>query len=259
MAGRRIGCRPGVNLANWSGGELKWVGFVCLCLSSFSAAVLQRGVMALDSYTTTQELYEAMRPGSGMIGWATAAVLCSLAATLAIPIYAKMLCEGVRHTSSVKRYILRLAACALASEIPYDFAMSGKLLDFSLQNPVWALLVAAVMLAILRQWKFPSKAASVGFSALVVLSAAVWPLLLRSYMGVLLVLLAALFHFAGTRRWLAALGGVVLTLPQFPAPLGMLLVHWYDGTKGKADRRLFYILYPAQLLLFGVWGLLVRS
>ena len=49
MAGRRIGCRPGVNLANWSGGELKWVGFVCLCLSSFSAAVLQRGVILMTT------------------------------------------------------------------------------------------------------------------------------------------------------------------------------------------------------------------
>ena len=51
MTERRIGRRPGINLVNWSGSELKWVGFVCLCLSSFSIAVLQRGVMALDSYT----------------------------------------------------------------------------------------------------------------------------------------------------------------------------------------------------------------
>ena len=259
MTERRIGRRPGINLDNWSGSELKWVGFVCLCLSSFSIAVLQRGVMALDSYASTQELYEAMKPGSGMISWATAAVFCSLIATLAIPLYAKLLCEGFRHTSSVKRYILRLALCALVSEIPYDFAMNGKLLDFSVQNPVWALVVAAVMLAILRQWKFSSKAAAAGFSAVVVLAAVAWPLLLRVQLGPSLVLLTALFHFAGNRRTLAALAGAALTLPQFPAPFGVLLVHWYDGSKGKTDRRLFYVLYPAQLLAFGLWCLLLRS
>jgi len=234
-----------------SGAGLKWVGLFLVCLSSFSVAVLQRGVLRLGSGASLEALAEAMKPGGDAMGWATGAVLCSLAATLAIPIYAKLLCEGWRHTSDKKRYLLRLAGCALLSELPYDFAMNGTWLDLSVQNPVWALLLAAMMLEITQQWKLRSKVTDIAFKALVVLAAMAWALLLRVYMGPMLILLCALFRFAGKREWIAIMGGALITILQFPAPLGLVFVHWYGGEKGRAPRWLFYAAYPAQLLLFG--------
>ena len=46
-----------------SGSALKWIGLVLTCMGTFSAAVLQRGVLRLDSYTN-ETLYAALEPGS---------------------------------------------------------------------------------------------------------------------------------------------------------------------------------------------------
>ena len=37
-------------------------------------------------------------------------------------------------------------------------------------------------------------------------------------------------------------------------PFGLLTVYWYSGRPGRAPRRLFYALYPAQLLVFALLG-----
>lgn len=247
--------RPGVRMMALSGTALHWIGFALMCLSSFSAAILQRAVLHLDGSASLEALGEAMKPGGEAMGWATGAVMCSLAAALAIPIYAKLLYEGCRRTEDAKGYLLGLAACAVVSEAPYDFAMSGRIFEWGVQNPVWGLLLSGIMLVILRRWKFPSKAADLAFKALVVVAAIAWALLLRVYMGAMVVLLVALFYFAGKREAVALLGGTIITILQFPAPVGLVFAHWYSGEKGKSsDGRLFYILYPVQLLVFGVLG-----
>lgn len=257
MARRLPMYRPGVKRIQLSGTALQWIGFVLLCLSSLSIAVLQRGVLGLGAGASLEELAQAMKPGGDAMGWATGAVLCSLAATLALPVYAKLLCEGHAHAQSRRRYLLRLALCALASEIPYDFATNGRLLDGSAQNPAWALLLSALVLEMFQMWKFPSRGGRIAFRVLVSAAALAWALLLRIHMGVLLVLLVLLFYFAAGREWVCMAGGLVLTMIQFPAPFGLLLVHWYDG---KPDGRwLFCALYPAQLLVFGLAGMLLAG
>lgn len=251
MERRLTGRRPGIPTVTFSGTALKWLGFAFVCMGSFSVAILQRGIMGLGSDATAQAMYEAMAPEGGMMGPGTAAVFCSLAAVLAIPIYVHFLCQGFLHTKDIKRYILRLFACALVSEIPYDLAMSGRLLDLSVQNPLWALALGAAMLEICRMWKTESGVGGLVFRTVVVGAAMAWALLLRVQMGVLLLLLIALFHFARERKTLLYLGSIALTMLQFPSPLGLLFITYYDGTPVKGSRRLFYALYPAQLLLFG--------
>lgn len=232
---------------------LKWVGFVVLCLGSFSAAVLQQGMMSLDQYTS-QTLYEALANDSDLFGLATAASILTLLSALALPIYAKLLWEGWKHTHDQGRYLLRLVVCALVSEIPYDLVNSGKVLDLQHQGPLWALVFAAVMLAVLRQLAAKRSAGWVLLKILVVVAACLWTVLLQSYLGVLTVLLVAVFCLLEKHRAAMVLVGVVLCTLQFPAPFSMFLIYWYDGKPGKTPRMLFYYLYPAQLLLFYCLG-----
>ena len=258
MARRLPAYRPGVRMVRLSGEALLWVGFVLTCLGSVSAAVLQRGILKLDGEGALEALSEAMKPGGGAMVWATWAVLCALSATLAVPIYAKLVLEAGKNGADTKKLLGGLAVCALASEIPYDFAMNGRLLDMSAQNPAWGLLLAAVMLEILRRWKLGTAVWDGLFKALVVLAAVAWTLLLRVYAGPIAVLLAALFHFAAKRKAVAMLGSIAVTLPQFPAPLGLLFVHWYDEEKPWGSGRLFLALYPVQLTAFGLLGMLLQ-
>ena len=256
LTNRRQAGLPGISI---SGTALKWIGFLLMCLSSFSAAVIQRGIMGFGPDATAETMYQAMSPEGGMMGPGTAAVLCSLLSMPALPVYVHFLCGGLRHTKDVRRYVLRLLACALASEIPYDLAMSGQLFDFNVQNPVWALALGAIMLEICQMWKAESGKGGVVFRAVVVAAAIIWALLLRVHMGALLILLITLFHFARQNKTVFYILGIGLTSLQFPAPLGLLFVNWHDGTPAEGPRWMFYILYPAQLLLFGVWAMLLAQ
>lgn len=236
---------------------LQWIGLILVSLRSFSIAVLQRGVLKLDNDGAMDALNEAMKPGGGVMGWVTGAVLCSLLAALSIPLFAKVAYESWKRAKGSKRYFTGLVLCALISEIPYDFAMSGKLVDWSAQNPVWGLLLAVIALELLRPWRPRSVAGNILFKAVVTFAALAWALLLRVHMGPLLVLLTALFCFAEKREIVSLLGGVLLTLLQFPAPIGMVFVNWYDENKDGSSSKLFCLLYPVQLAIFGLLGMLL--
>lgn len=53
---------------------------------------------------------------------------------MAFPIFAFLLVEGMKHTSDVRKYILRLLLFALVSEVPYDLAVFGKAIYIQHQN-----------------------------------------------------------------------------------------------------------------------------
>ena len=247
--GRRLAPHRPRREAHCSAEALKWVGFGCLCLASFSTAVLQRGVLHLGELTGTA-LYDAIKPGGDKMGWASFAVLTSLLSTMAIPIYPKLLCEGWLHTRNQRKYLLRLLGLALLSEIPYDWAMTGKFVDFSVQNPVWGLALGLLMLCIFQQSEFwPGGRflrVPVGLATLL------WGMLLRIDLAPMTVALCAIYALCAKRRKLALGLATLVSMIQFPAPFGVFFVAWYDGRPAKTDGRIFYWLYPAQLLLFAL-------
>ena len=78
----------------------------------------------------------------------TAVVLCAAASWIAVPIYSWLLFDGYRHTHNAWAYGLRLLVVAVVSEVPYDLIMTGKPFSLSVQNPVFGLLIALVVLAL---------------------------------------------------------------------------------------------------------------
>ena len=147
---------------------------------------------------------------------------------------------------------------ALLAEIPYDLTTAGVWLNMGSQNPVWALALAVLMLNLFRQYAQPGPRGSI-VQCLVMLMAAAWTLVLRSQYGIYTILLAALFHIFAHSKTISTWGGALVCLLQFPAPMGMFAVHWYDGNKGKPRKYLFYVLYLAQLAIFAVIAMLLRK
>jgi len=261
MAIRLRDRQPGGRYLTFSTTAMKWTGLLLTCLSSIGVAVLQRGLLKVDT-TSVEDLSAAMAdPASSAVSLVSGAVTCSLLSVMALPLYAKLIYEGWKRMENKNRFFLRLALCALVSEIPYDLAMYGTLLAFEVQNPVWGLLLCAAMLEILRLPSPRSRVASAARQVLIVAAALAWVVLLRVYMGPLLVLLTALFYFLEGNKTLSTLGGVALTVTQFPAPFGMLFVYFHEPGDGKGEKNpdLFYLLYPAQLLVFGVAGLILQG
>ncbi|MBQ4578139.1 MAG: hypothetical protein IJA84_03655 [Clostridia bacterium] len=253
---RTVGDIPGLEL-HWSSNILKWIGFVCILFGTFSTAVIQLGILGLDLSAGDAAL-AAISESEALTGWANVAAGFAMVSYVALPIYAKLACEGACRTTNSRAYLIRLVVFALICEIPYDLTTAGVWLNLRSQNPVWAVALAVLMLTLFRTHAQPGPRGSI-LQCLVMLMAAAWVLVLRSQFGIYTILLSAMFYIFSFRKTLSTWGGALVCLVQFPAPMGMFAVHWYDGDKGKPKKHLFYILYLAQLVVFAAIAMLLRK
>ena len=72
---------------------------------------------------------------------------------IAFPIFTYILAEGIYYTKDIKKYMLRLGIFALLSEIPYDLAFQGKVLEFSRQNVFFTLFLGVLMFYVMSNVK----------------------------------------------------------------------------------------------------------
>lgn len=168
---------------------------------------------------------------------------------LAMPVLCFFIGEGLRHTRSPRRYLLRLTGFALLSELPFDLAFYGGI-EWGHQNVYFTLA-----LGLLALWAIQSRGMEGWLLALTAALAA--ELLGCDYgmYGVLLILLLDRFHSARSEQLagaallnLAFFGLQTQTLSLIALPLLWL----YSGKRGRDDRRLFYLYYPAHLCVLGI-------
>ena len=179
---------------------------------------------------------------------------CRMIGRLAFPIFSYFLVEGFLYTKNRGRYMLRLFVFALLSEIPFDLAFFGEVFFFSAQNVLFTFLIAALMMQLLliadnQYYLYP----------FIVLGAAALASFLKTdykWMGVCLAAVLFIFHqsraSAKNRSLFALLRtifAVILTATQQFAPLAFILLHFYNGRRGKQYKYLFYLFYPLHILL----------
>lgn len=166
-----------------------------------------------------------------------------------MPVLCFFIGEGLRHTRSPRRYLLRLTGFALLSELPFDLAFYGGI-EWGYQNVYFTLA-----LGLLALWAIQSRGMEGWLLALTAALAA--ELLGCDYgmYGVLLILLLDRFHRARSEQLAAAallnlafFGLQTQTLSLIALPLLWL----YNGKRGRDDRRLFYLYYPAHLCVLGI-------
>ena len=166
-----------------------------------------------------------------------------------MPVLCFFIGEGLRHTRSPRRYLLRLTGFALLSELPFDLAFYGGI-EWGHQNVYFTLA-----LGLLALWAIQSRGMEGWLLALTAALAA--ELLGCDYgmYGVLLILLLDRFHRARSEQLagaallnLAFFGLQTQTLSLIALPLLWL----YNGKRGRDDRRLFYLYYPAHLCVLGI-------
>lgn len=191
---------------------------------------------------------------------------------MAFPIFAFLAAEGFRKTRDRRRYMLRLLAGALVSEIPFDLLWAGRWFDARNQNVLWTLLLALVCLQLLERARVMRRPAeSFLWSACVVLGGYVAAgAAATDYHGpgVWTVLVFAAFPGGDWRQklcqlaglgvlHLGLLGGPVaavslgafrLQLPLQGLALAALPILWLyrgrQGPHGPALRLVFYGFYP---------------
>ncbi len=226
--------------------SLKYLAAAAMLLDHIAAFVLMRG--------NEPGLYDLFR----LIGRLTAPVMCYF------------LAAGFQHTSSLKRYVLRLAVFAAVSQPAFVFARFGAGWPrhlFSEGNMLMTLLLSLLMLAgITRAGTSAGRIAAAagavllslfcdwgGYGPLMVLvfymlrsqPKKMW--LTYSLLAVCCWGGAAAAAVSSGEAWYLSLwnGGMLLVVP---------LLKCYDGTRGsgsKFNKWFFYVFYPAHLAVLG--------
>lgn len=178
---------------------------------------------------------------------------------IAFPIFCFLLVEGLNHTRDVKKYLLRLLLFAFVSEIPYDLGISGKAINFNEQNVFFTLFFGLLLMAVFKE--------KMHFILKILITIAVCAVVYfmncdYNLFGIALILIyfgagkmkhifGALWHPA---LWIWEMGFSCQYFGVFATPLLLC----YNGERGRKAKYLFYIFYPAHLLVIYIVSLIIK-
>ena len=235
-------------------GAIRAIGMLMLTIGVIGRGLLQSHLLNLGA-VSIEELLTTMEADYNTMMLVAISLVCQAVETCAAPLFAFLLVEGFQHTSDLKQYFIRLAALAVVCEIPYNLAMTGKILNVDSRNPVFALVIGLAMLYLLRMYEEKVERNKL-LKALAIAAALIWPMLLRIEDGICLVFLIWIlwkFRSKPTYRNLAGAGAAMVcslvSVFYVASPISMLTVHFYNGERGSSNRALNYLAYPVILLL----------
>ena len=198
---------------------------------------------------------------------------------LAWPIFAFLLAEGFRHTKSREKFVMRLLAFALISEIPYDIAMGNNISFISNTNIFYTLFLGGMAICWyerMKKWYDKQTLAVIGALLPTALLAEI---LSADYGGMGVLFIFAVYAIKTKWVRMATVGALALTqfIPLIPArilgidirleywlmiPLAlatMPLVAMYNGKRGTQVKWLFYCFYPAHLAVLAIIAVVVSG
>jgi hypothetical protein len=228
-------------------------GILFLVAGMVSRCILQGKLLGLHGNSTI-DMFALLNENPTNMTLATAAIIMQAMEACAVPVFALLLAEGFQHTSNWKQYLLRVAAIAVISEVPYDLVMNGKVLDLTAQNPSFGLVLGMLLLYFYNRFSQPTASHRL-LKVFILIAAIIWAEMLRIEHGTPLILLTAVLWLMRERtnfRGLVAAGAaLVCTFVSpyyFAASMGCLPIHMYNGEEGATNRIVNYFAYPVLLI-----------
>lgn len=239
---------------------LRTWGMLFLVIGIVGRSIVQYRMLGLG-IIAGEELLSVLESSPNMMMAATMALILQALETCALPIFAFLLVEGYQHTSDLRKYLLRVLGVAVLSEIPYDLAMNGKLLDLSVQNPAFGLVLSLVVLYFYGTYAGKGMK-NIFIKLLVTVCAMGWASMLRIEYAACMVLVVAVLKLYWDKPMLRNIAGATMTvicsvnsLFFMAAPMGFLAVHFYNGEKPDEENRYVnYLAYPVSLLAVALIG-----
>lgn len=259
MALRLSGRRP--NKGSDAAALRKW-GIIFLTLGTAGRCLLLNRLLGIGT-VSNEELLAAMQADSTVMGIATVGLVCLILETCAAPMFSFLLVEGFQRTSNFEKYLLRIAGVALVSELPYNLALSGTLLDMNSRNPVFGLLICLLMLYFFNRYSGKGFKLT-AMKALIFAAAFLWCLMLHIEQGICLVVMVGFLWLVREKSNIRAMCGfcsaMVCTLFDMfyiGSCMSFILLHKYNEEKGEQNRVFNYAFYPVMLLIVGIAGLFI--
>lgn len=249
-----------------SSSTLKIIAIIAMLIDHIGAVLLTRIMMQRGLGEIAQmdiETQFAWLGANGGLYYFTMLIRLTVG-RIAFPIFCFLLTEGFTRTRDVRKYAIRLGLFALISEIPFDLATSGVILEFRHQNVFFTLFLGLlVMIGISKVEKQSwNKAVKVILSAVAIIAGmAVAGMLRTDYDALGVLLIVALYVFRKKKSWQTVAGCVVLCIgtpllmgigglfSEFLAVLAFIFIGLYNGERGLKLKYVFYLFYPVHLLI----------
>lgn len=239
-------------------GSLRAWGMLFVVAGIVGRSILQNQMLGIGMLSA-EELVQLMQSSQEAFIIATIALVLQAMETVAIPIFVFLLVEGFLHTSNWQKYFLRVVAMAVLTEIPYDIAMHGKVLEFSAQNPTMGLVLCMIILYMFK--RFAGKKL---ICVVMALAGLLWGVMLKIDHSVPMVLmLCVVYLFRNKRMYMGFSGMAVAAICTAVSPfylagaMGFLAIHFYNGEPGESNHLVNYLFYPVVLLVVGLVAIFV--
>ncbi|NTV78923.1 MAG: conjugal transfer protein TraX [Clostridiales bacterium] len=245
-----------------SGSTLKIIAMVAMLIDHTAATILDKVLLSMGAGNIGQLSPSGLQDFYSQDGVMIISIIdgiMRLIGRLGFPIFCFLLIEGVVHTKNIYKYIIRLGMFALISEIPFDLAFNGSLLEFTYQNVFFTLLISVMMLAIWEglDEKMKNKTGAIILKVVVLAVAMAAAYFLKTDYNMYGVLTVAVMYVFRKKKVISVMTGcIVLTIMSlFEATAFFVLipVSKYNGTRGLNLKYVFYAFYPVHLLiLYGI-------
>lgn len=230
------------------------------------------GAFILDPYCTLRIPPEIIDSPDTLAAWMAGnkdvamvnliMVIMRIIGRCGFPLFVFLIVEGFTHTRNVWKYALNLLIFGLISELPFDLAHSGNLLDITYQNVYATLLIGLLCLLLISKiekkqgwYTFPLMLAAV------FVFGAVAYFLRTDYGAVGVMTIVVMYIFRSKKKLAFGLGCFVLLLssPVEIFALFMLIpIARYNGERGKVvNKYLFYAFYPVHIAILYLIALLM--
>lgn len=248
-----------------SGSNLKIIAAVSMLIDHTAAVLLPYLLVQYGIYTTGDisltYMGELLETGAAGRIYLLYQIMRRIIGRLAFPIYCFLLVEGFEKTRSRGKYAGRLFLFALVSEVPFNLAFCGRVLDVSYQNIFFTLFLGLVMIWGMEEAEkhcaLPIlRAAGYGLAFLAAAGGA--ELIHCDYGAKGIIAIALLFLFRKNRREQIT-AGCAAFLWEITAPLAFIFVGFYNGKRGMRLKYFFYAFYPVHLLILYFLTFLFRS
>lgn len=191
-------------------------------------------------------------------------IILRLIGRLAFPIYCFLLVEGFYHTSSVVKYLERLGMFALISEIPFDIAFYGRIIDTSHQNVFMTLFIGLLAIKLCDNLNKYNMSAEVYIIKLEIwVMAAILAFIFNtdySIYGIVMIFGFYLFRQMKLSMCIfeCFLNACFASGLQSIAVFALIPIYAYNGEHGsKRFKMLFYWWYPLHLIVLYIIKMLI--
>lgn len=236
---------------------LRTIGMLILMVGILGRSLIQNRLLGVGQLSTAQ-LLEVMQGSDEAMMLTALALIIQAMETCAAPIFCFLLVEGFCHTADFGKYFARVFALALATEIPYNLAIYGTVVEMGSRNPVFSMVLGLIILYVYRRYE-EKKLSNTAIKVMVTLAAILWGSMLKISGGSSCVVLVAVLWIFREKPVFRNLFGCMAAAscsmfsPFFLlSPLGFVGIRFYNGEKGPENRIINYLAYPLMLLASGL-------